>query len=56
MTCQGSFRLSPSGHVIGIGMETALAVAEHRGYDVALILELLQAAGVGVVEAMQIKE
>ena len=50
--CLGQLRMAPSGHVLGIDMTTALRIAEARRYDVAGVSELLQAAEVGLVEAL----
>jgi hypothetical protein len=52
LACQGQLRLAPSGHVIGIDMGGALKVGGARGYDLALLSELLPAAEAGVVEAL----
>ena len=51
LACQGQLRLAPSGHVIGIDMSTALRLAAARGYDLAVLSELLPAAEAGLVEA-----
>jgi hypothetical protein len=52
LACQGQLRLAPSGHVIGIDMSAALRIAAARGCDVAVLSELLSAAEVGLVEAL----
>jgi hypothetical protein len=52
LACQGQLRLAPSGHVIGIDMDTALQLAAARGYDLAVLSELLPAAEAGLVEAL----
>jgi hypothetical protein len=52
LACQGQLRLAPSGHVIGIDMDTALKIGAARGYDRAVLSELLPAAGAGLVEAL----
>ena len=52
LACQGQLRLAPSGHVIGIDMNAALKSAAARGYDLAVLSELLPAAEAGLVEAM----
>ena len=44
LACQGQLRLAPSGHVIGIDMNAALRIAAARGYDLAVLSELLPAA------------
>ena len=52
LACQGQLRLAPSGHVIGIHMDTALKIGAARGYDRAVLSELLPAAEAGLVEAL----
>ena len=52
LACQGQLRLAPSGHVIGIDMGTALRLGAARGYDLAVLSELLPAAEAGLVEAL----
>ena len=52
LACQGQLRLAPSGHVIGIDMDAALSLASARGYDLAVLSELLPAAEAGLVEAL----
>ena len=52
MACQGQLRMTAAGHVIGIDMNAALGIIEARGYDVAVVSELLQAAEAGMVEAI----
>jgi hypothetical protein len=52
LACQGQLRLAPSGHVIGIDMDTALKIGAARGYDRAVLSELLPAAEAGLVEAL----
>ena len=52
LACQGQVRLAPNGHVIGIDMGAAFIVAAARGYDRAVLSELLPAAEAGVVEAL----
>jgi hypothetical protein len=56
LACQGQLRLAPSGHVIGIDMGAALGLAAARGYDLAVLSELLSAAEVGVIEAVSADE
>jgi hypothetical protein len=51
LACQGQLRLAPSGHVIGIHLDAALRIAAARGYDLAVLSELLPAAEAGLVEA-----
>ena len=52
LACQGQVRLAPSGHVIGIDMVAALKLASARGYDLAVLSELLPTAEAGLVEAV----
>ena len=52
LACQGQLRLAPSGHVIGIDVNAALSLAAGRGYDLAAASELLPAAEVGLLEAL----
>ena len=52
LACQGQLRLAPSGHVIGIDISTALRLGVARGYDRAVLSELLPAAEAGMVEAL----
>ena len=52
MACLGQLRLAPSGHVMGIDMTAALQVAKVRGFDTAIVSELLQAAEAGLVETL----
>ncbi len=56
LTCQGQLRLAPSGQVLGIDVSAALGVAASRGYDAAVLSELLAAAEVGLVEASSIEK
>jgi hypothetical protein len=51
---QGQLRLAPSGHVIGIDMDAARCLATARGYEPAVLSELLPAAEAGLVEAFTI--
>ena len=51
LACQGQLRLAPSGHVIGIDMDAALKIGAARGYDLAVISELLPGAESGLVSA-----
>jgi hypothetical protein len=44
LACQGQLRLAPSGHVVGIDVSIALSLASARGYDLAVLSELLPAA------------
>ena len=52
LACQGQLRLAPSGHVIGIDMDAALSLASGRGYDLAVLSELLPVGEAGLVEAL----
>jgi hypothetical protein len=52
LACQGQLRLAPSGHVIGIDIDVAVTLAAARGYDLAVLSELLPAAEAGLVEAL----
>jgi hypothetical protein len=49
--CQGQLRLAPSGYIVGMDMHAALRLAAARGYDLAVLSELLPAAEAGLVEA-----
>jgi hypothetical protein len=53
LACQGQLRLAPRGHVIGIDMDAAVTLAAARGYDLAVLSELLPAAEAGMVEALR---
>ena len=52
LACQGQLRLAPSGHVVGIDLDVALNLARSRGYDLAVLSELLPAAEAGLIEAV----
>jgi hypothetical protein len=52
LDCQGQVRLAPTGHVIGMDMDAALRLASARGYDLAVLSELLPTAEAGLVEAL----
>jgi hypothetical protein len=52
LACQGQLRLAPSGKAIGIDMEAALKVGAARGFDLAVLSELLPAGEAGFVEAL----
>jgi hypothetical protein len=54
LACQGQLRLAPSGHVIGIDMNTALKIAAARGSDLDVLSELLPMAEAGLVAALSI--
>ncbi|CAM3633958.1 hypothetical protein TH8_08720 [Thalassospira profundimaris] len=54
--CLGQLRLAASGHVLGIDLGVALNIAEARGHDLAIVSELLQEAGAGLVDAMNSKD
>jgi hypothetical protein len=56
LACHGQLRLAPSGHVIGIDMDPGLKIGGARGYDLAVLSELLPAAEAGLVEALSIAE
>jgi hypothetical protein len=51
VACQGQLRLAPSGRVIGIELGVVLRMAAARGYDVAVVAELLPAAELGCIAA-----
>ena len=53
LACQGQLRLAPSGHLIGIDVGTALTLGYSRGYDLAVLSELLPMAERGLVEALR---
>ena len=52
LACQGQLRLAPNGQVIGIDMGAALKFGDARGYDLAVLSELLPAAEAGLVAAL----
>ena len=52
----GQLRIVPSGQVLGIDMTAALNTARARGFDEAVVSELLQAAEAGLIEAMNEKD
>jgi hypothetical protein len=52
LACQGQLRLTASGHVLGIDLNVALNLARSRGYDLAVLSELLPAAEAGLAEAL----
>ena len=54
--CLGQLRFTPSGHVAGIDMNTALKIAEVRGFVPGVMSELLSAEENGLIEAMNQKE
>jgi hypothetical protein len=54
LACQGQLWLAPSGHVVGIDMDAALAIGAARGYDLAVLSDLLPAAERGLVEGLDI--
>ena len=56
LACQGQLRLAPSGHVIGIEMDAALKIGTARGYDLAVLSELLPAAEAGLIEGLHVSE
>jgi hypothetical protein len=52
LACQSQLRLAPSGHMIGIDLDTALKIGAARGSDLAVLAELVPAAEAGFVEAL----
>jgi hypothetical protein len=56
LACQGQLRLAPSGHVIGIDMNTALRFGAAPGCDLAVLSELLPAAEAGLVDALSMNK
>jgi hypothetical protein len=54
LACQGQMRLAPTGHVVGIDMNTALRLGAARGCELAVLSELLPAAEAGLVDALSI--
>jgi hypothetical protein len=56
LACQGQLRLAPSGHVIGIDLNAALTLAGARGFDLAVLSELLPAAEAGLIEGLHVSE
>jgi hypothetical protein len=52
LACQGQLRLAPSGHVIGIDLDSALKIGTARSCDLAVLSELLPAAEAGLIEAL----
>jgi hypothetical protein len=50
LACQGQLRLAPSGRVIGVDLDAALKLGAARCYNLAVVSELLPAAG--LVEAL----
>jgi hypothetical protein len=52
IACQNQLRLAPSGRVLGIDMSTSLRLSAARGFDLAVLSELLPAAEAGLVEAL----
>jgi hypothetical protein len=52
LACQGQLRLAPSGHVIGIDMNAGLGIGAARGFDIAVLSELLPPTEAGLVEAL----
>jgi hypothetical protein len=52
LACQGQLRLAPNGHVIGIDIHATLRIGAARGFDLAVLSELLPAAEAGMVEAL----
>jgi hypothetical protein len=56
LACQGQLRLAPSGHIVGIDFDAALSLASARGYDIAVLSELLPAAEAGLIEELARRE
>jgi hypothetical protein len=54
LACQGQMRLAPTGHVVGIDMNTALRLGAARGCELAVLSELLPATEAGLVDALSI--
>ena len=52
----GQIRIVPSGQVLGIDVTAALRIVQARGFDEAVVSELLQAAEAGMIEAMNDKD
>lgn len=53
LRCSGQLRLAPqAGIIIGIDMSAALAIGAALGHDVHALAELLPAAEVGLVAAI----
>jgi hypothetical protein len=52
LACQGQLRLAPTGHVVGIDMNTVLRLGAARGCDLAVLSELLPAVEAGLVDAL----
>ena len=52
----GQLRIAAAGRVLGIDMTAALGIARARGFDEAVVSELLQAAEAGLIEAMNDKD
>jgi hypothetical protein len=52
LACQSQLQLAPSGHVVGIGMGVALKIGASRGYDLAVLSDLLPAAEAGLMDAL----
>ena len=53
LACQGQLRLAPTGQIVGIEMDVTLSLANARGYDLAVLSELLPAAEAGVVDVLR---
>ena len=51
LACHGQLRVAPSGHVIGIEIDAALKIGVARGFDLAVLSELLPAAETGAIAA-----
>lgn len=52
MASQGQVRLAPSGHVIGVDLNVTSQIAAAKGYDIAVLAELLPVAETGMVDGL----
>jgi hypothetical protein len=52
LACQGQLRLAPSGRMVGIDISVALKLGAARGSNLAVLSELLPAAGAGLAAAV----
>ncbi|QQG36822.1 MAG: hypothetical protein HYS17_03360 [Micavibrio aeruginosavorus] len=50
--CTGQLRLTASGHVLGLDMNTVMQMIEARSFDNEPVLELMQEAEKGIVSAL----
>ena len=53
---KGQLRLAPGGQVIGIDMDAALKIGAARGFDLAVLSELVPAAEAGLIEVIRAGE